>query len=93
MNRTVVVGAFVVVLAAALLVFLSSSPPGPPDILLITIDTLRADALEPYGAADTLTPNIAAFADQGVVYEAATTPMPLTRPAHGSTPTATATRM
>jgi arylsulfatase A-like enzyme len=52
--------------------------------LLITIDTLRADSLEPYGATDTQTPNIAALAAQGVVYEAATTPMPLTRPAHAS---------
>jgi arylsulfatase A-like enzyme len=52
--------------------------------LLITIDTLRADSLEPYGATDTLTPNIARLAREGVVYEAATTPMPLTRPAHAS---------
>jgi arylsulfatase A-like enzyme len=56
----------------------------PPDIVLITVDTLRADALEPYGASDTLTPKIAAFAEQSVVYESATTPMPLTRPAHAS---------
>jgi arylsulfatase A-like enzyme len=62
----------------------SDRVPQRPDILLITIDTLRADSLEPYGATDTLTPNIAALADQGVVYEAATTPMPLTRPAHAS---------
>ena len=58
--------------------------PQRPDILLITIDTLRADALEPYGATDTETPNIARLAGEGVVYEAATTPMPLTRPAHAS---------
>ena len=62
----------------------SDREPQRPDILLITIDTLRADSLEPYGATDTLTPNIEALADQGVVYEAATTPMPLTRPAHAS---------
>jgi arylsulfatase A-like enzyme len=62
----------------------SDRVPQRPDILLITIDTLRADSLEPYGATDTLTPNIAALADRGVVYEAATTPMPLTRPAHAS---------
>jgi arylsulfatase A-like enzyme len=59
-------------------------PDQPPDILLITIDTLRADALEPYGAIDTRTPSIAAVAERGVVYEAATTPIPLTRPAHAS---------
>jgi arylsulfatase A-like enzyme len=61
-----------------------ASQPLPPDILLITIDTLRADALEPYGATNTLTPQIAALAEQSVVYESATTPMPLTRPAHAS---------
>lgn len=64
--------------------FRDAAPHSPPDILLITIDTLRADSLEPYGASDTLTPKIAAFADQSVVYESATTPMPLTRPAHAS---------
>ena len=62
----------------------SESAPQRPDILLVTIDTLRADSLEPYGATDTLTPNIARLAGEGVVYEAATTPMPLTRPAHAS---------
>jgi hypothetical protein len=62
----------------------NATQPTPPDILLITIDTLRTDALEPYGATNTLTPKITAFADQSVVYESATTPMPLTRPAHAS---------
>jgi len=62
----------------------SESVPQRPDIMLITIDTLRADSLEPYGATDTLTPNITHLASDSVVYEAATTPMPLTRPAHAS---------
>ena len=62
----------------------SESMPQRPDILLVTIDTLRADSLEPYGATDTLTPNIARLAGEGVIYNAATTPMPLTRPAHAS---------
>jgi arylsulfatase A-like enzyme len=61
-----------------------ASAPIPVDVLIITIDTLRADALEPYGAVDTLTPNIAHFADQGVIYESATTPITVTRPAHSS---------
>ena len=59
-------------------------PPEPVDVLIVTIDTLRADSLEPYGAIDTLTPNIARFAEHGVVYESATTPITVTRPAHGS---------
>ena len=56
----------------------------PVDVLIITIDTLRADSLEPYGATDTLTPNIARFAEQAVVYESATTPITVTRPSHAS---------
>lgn len=87
MNRTVAFGALLVVLAAAsamVVLWPPAAPPMPPDILLITIDTLRADAIEPYGARDTRTPNISQIAAAGVVYEAATTPMPLTRPAHAS---------
>lgn len=60
------------------------SEPRRPNILLITIDTLRADALEPYGATDAVTPNAAQLAAKGVVYEAATTPITVTQPAHCS---------
>ena len=62
----------------------SEKEPSRPDVLVITIDTLRADAIGPYGATGTLTPNIDRLATEGVVYEAATTPIPLTRPAHAS---------
>jgi len=78
-------GALIFVLATASLACREpASNPDPVDVLIITIDTLRADALEPYGAIDTLTPNIARFAEQGVVYESASTPITVTRPAHGS---------
>lgn len=80
------IGAWAVVAVTTLLALHCTfeGVPQRPDILLITIDTLRADSLEPYGATDTETPNIARLAGEGVVYEAATTPMPLTRPAHAS---------
>ena len=78
-------GALIVVLAVASLACQEpASKPDPVDVLIITIDTLRADALEPYGAIDTLTPNIAQFSEQGIVYESATTPITVTRPAHSS---------
>ena len=81
----VVAGALIVLLAAASVAcHRPASKPSPVDILIITIDTLRADSLEPYGATDTLTPNIARFAEEGVVYESATTPITVTRPAHSS---------
>lgn len=84
-HGTGAVGVLVVLLtAASVACHKPSSRPEPVDILIITIDTLRADALEPYGAIDTLTPNIARFAEEGVVYESATTPITVTRPAHSS---------
>jgi arylsulfatase A-like enzyme len=37
----------------------------PPNVLLIVLDTARADALEPYGAAPGTTPALAQFAARG----------------------------
>lgn len=84
MKRGALIFVVVIALAAAVMLMWRTNPNEPLDILLITIDTLRADALEPYGATETRTPNIAELAEQSVVYESATTPMPLTRPAHAS---------
>ncbi len=42
---------------------------GPPDIIVVCMDTLRADRLGPYGNGDGLTPNIDRFAAEGVVFE------------------------
>ena len=57
--------------------------PAPvPNVVLITIDTLRADHLGVYGAAAIETPAIDALARQGVRFENAFTPVPLTLPAH-----------
>ena len=59
--------------------------PARPNVLLITVDTLRAD----YIGADsreasfqTSTPNLDALAREGTLYENAMAPMPLTRPTH-----------
>jgi arylsulfatase A-like enzyme len=51
---------------------------------LITVDTLRADALSPYGSTETRTPHAERLAEDGVVYESATTPITVTHPAHSS---------
>ena len=58
--------------------------PHPPNILLLTVDTLRADHLGAYGSKDARTPNIDGLAAGGMLFERASTPMPLTRPAHFS---------
>src|ERR1017187_3460254 len=53
-----------------------------PNVVVITIDTLRADHLGCYGDKDIRTPNIDALASEGVRFERAYTPVPVTLPAH-----------
>lgn len=57
---------------------------GPPSIVLITIDTLRADRLGAYGRSPSITPKLDALAARGVVFEKAWTTAPLTVPAHAT---------
>jgi arylsulfatase A-like enzyme/predicted Zn-dependent protease len=55
-----------------------------PDILLITIDTLRADHVGVYGAAGGATPALDALAARGVRFERTDTAVPLTGPSHAT---------
>jgi arylsulfatase A-like enzyme/thioredoxin-like negative regulator of GroEL len=55
-----------------------------PSILLISIDTTRADRLGSYGYARASTPNLDRWASAGVLFENAVTPAPITLPAHTS---------
>ncbi|MBN1873203.1 MAG: sulfatase [Anaerolineae bacterium] len=55
-----------------------------PDIVLIILDTLRADRLSCYGYGRETSPHIDAFADKGVLFERAISPAQWTIPAHGS---------
>ncbi len=56
----------------------------PPDIVLVTIDTLRADHVGAYGATSGATPNLDLLARQGVLVEEAVVQVPQTRPSHAS---------
>ena len=56
----------------------------PLNIVLVTADTLRADKLGCYGNTRIRTPNIDRMAEEGVLFENATTVLPLTLPAHSS---------
>ena len=56
----------------------------PHDLLLITIDTLRADYLGCNGAKSVRTPNLDRLAREGVNFTRARSPVPLTLPAHAS---------
>ena len=56
----------------------------PPDILLITIDTLRADRVGAFGYAAARTPALDGLARTGVRFQDATAHAPLTHPSHVS---------
>ena len=58
-------------------------------VILISIDTLRADHLGAYGYRRIQTPNIDAFGRQGTVFEAIDSQVPLTLPSHTSLFTST----
>ena len=57
---------------------------GPPSILLVSLDTTRADRLGCYGRPVARTPEIDRLAREGTVFERAFTPAPITLPAHAS---------
>ncbi|MBM3987779.1 MAG: hypothetical protein FJ294_07470 [Planctomycetes bacterium] len=58
------------------------SSAGQTDVLLVSIDTLRADALGCYGNARARTPTIDALAAEGVLFEDATAQANTTVPSH-----------
>ena len=57
---------------------------GPPNILLVTLDTTRADHIGAYGHAGARTPTLDGLARAGVLFERAVTAAPTTLPAHVS---------
>lgn len=65
------------------------SKPKIRNVLLISIDTCRADYLSCYGCLRQTTPNIDSVAAEGVVFENVYSPVPMTLPAHSSMLTGT----
>src|SRR6202522_4866294 len=64
---------------------IASSPPAsakPPNIILITLDTTRADRIGFLGSKRGLTPNLDALARESVVFTRAYSQIPLTTPSH-----------
>lgn len=58
--------------------------PKSPDVLVITVDTLRADRLGCYGFEPARTPHIDRLSTEGVRVEHAVAPAPITMPSHTS---------
>jgi arylsulfatase A-like enzyme len=56
----------------------------PPDVLLVVLDTVRADRLSTYGHVRATSPQLDLLAEAGVVFEDVTAPASWTWPSHAS---------
>ena len=74
--------------AAALMAICAMAPglraaaAAPPNVLLLTLDTTRADALGAFGGREVHTPALDALAARGLRWTQAISSTPLTLPAH-----------
>ncbi len=57
---------------------------GKPNLLLVTVDTVRADHLGCYGDRDAVTPTFDRLAAEGIRFESASSSVPLTLPSHAT---------
>lgn len=71
-------------LFAVLFVAALRAQTAPPNVLLITIDTVRADHIGAYGYTKGATPTLDRLAREGVRFADATSQAPLTGPAHAA---------
>jgi arylsulfatase A-like enzyme/Tfp pilus assembly protein PilF len=62
----------------------SADATAPRHLVIVTIDTLRADRVGAYGSATVKTPNLDRLAREGAMAEHASVHVPLTRPSHVS---------
>ena len=85
MSRAWLAVACVVAVAGGVTQRGSNSADGRPiGVLLVTLDTARADRLSPYGFTDVRMPHLERLAREGVLFEQAFSVAPLTLPAHTS---------
>lgn len=87
----------VVAVLAGVLILRHRTPPTQPlpagalrgaNVLLVTIDTLRADHVGAYGSDGEITPNIDALAHEGLRFDRTYAHVPLTLPSHATIMTA-----
>lgn len=81
-SRLIVISVLIAILTGGL--FLWLRPGRPVNILLITLDTTRADRLGCYGYDAAETPHLDSLAARGVLFERAYAPIPMTLPSHAS---------
>jgi arylsulfatase A-like enzyme/Tfp pilus assembly protein PilF len=82
-NKAVLLGLLLIAITGLFVrSYFQSSPISHCNILLISIDTCRADHLGCYGQSRPLTPNIDKLASEAVRFENAVSTVPLTLPSH-----------
>ncbi len=77
------------ILVSSLLAWFTLASAHAENVMLISVDTLRADHLSCYGYRKNLTPHFDEWARQGVLFEQAYSDVPLTLPAHSTMLTGT----
>ncbi len=87
--RTFLLASLIVLNGAELESSAGNGSPVPPSVILISIDTLRADHLSAYGYSIVRTPHIDSFAEGGTLFTRAEAQVPLTLPSHTSLFTST----
>ncbi|MFC1739035.1 sulfatase [Planctomycetota bacterium] len=90
--KFILVVVLVAVAAGAIYLLRPASGPAEKDIrsiILISIDTCRADYLGCYGYPRRITPNIDKFAEESILFNNVISPVPITLPAHSSMLTGT----
>jgi arylsulfatase A-like enzyme/Tfp pilus assembly protein PilF len=78
--------ALAVLVAGALYAWrqVAGAPPHDLNLIVITLDTTRADRIGAYGYAAAATPTLDRLAREGVLFEQANTSAPITLPAHST---------
>ncbi len=75
-------GIWFCVAAACAVAFSCGGGPSRPNIVIISMDTTRADHLGVYGRSEARTPTIDALAAEGFLFRHYMTPVPITLPSH-----------
>lgn len=81
-SKVVIVLSIAVVVLVVILLYYRYSNSGVKHVVIITLDTTRADHLSCYGYPKKTTPNIDTIASQGILYENMFAHAPLTLPMH-----------
>lgn len=85
MNKRIVLSAASVLIGTAIVLFLAvNRKPGISHVVLISVDTCRADYFSCYGYPRKTTPHVDALSEQAVRFEYVVSPVPITLPAHSS---------